>query len=300
MAVQGFMRPVTIDDTNDTMTVTIGIVGPTAVVIPHGVYPCWLPVLEWMRQTFIAAPWDADFVIGFLSDHRIAMAEQADGNITIVWTTPLLGQQLGWYGNLAPGSIHVADDVPALAWFPPYQSHNQERFAVDQGAAWAGTEAKDGDLSGTSTGPDVYRRPFTFQHVAANRALASATRRRVPADSWDADRCFETLCVESRTASSPVAGQQHPKGLYYFPTMAPYQFASDMPMVDPQPALPGVMGSGGVCFEESLVATPDRFVYGMPGVAGARPIQADVPRAREYYECGFDFHTAPARAWTPV
>jgi hypothetical protein len=297
MSRQAFFRPVVIDSTNDELTVTIGGVGPTLISIPNGAWSCWATVLEWIRFELVSG-FSADAVAGFLSDGRVAFADQGGQFITIAWTTPQLGYSLGFTAGVGPATSVTSTYSVDHAWFPPYQFIDQERFSLVQKDAFSGSKAKDGTLAGTSTGPDVFQRTFTYEHVPAELSVREGAIKSGAAQEWHAERTFENLIKLSRTAMAPDAGMPSVKGFYYvqeFSDCGHLTFALDAPLTDAQPDLPETMGSGGICFD--LDATPDWYVFGFPGEAGASAPRASVPRARVWYECGFEMTTAPAPSW---
>jgi hypothetical protein len=300
MARQAFFRPVVIDTTNNRLTVTFGDFGPgpTLITIPSGTWSNWATVLEWIRWELVTG-FSANAVVGFLSDGRVAFADQGGVSIRITWTTPALGYALGFDGPVGPASVVTGTYSVDRAWFPPYQFADQDRFALDQGDAFAGSKAKDGSLSGTSTGPDVFTRKFTYEHCPSELVFREGALAE-GASEWHAERNFETFVKRSRTTMSPVAGMPSIKGFYYvqdFVGCGHLCFANDLPLTDAQPSLPESMGTGDVCFDLTT-GTPDWYVFGFPGEAGwsARP-SASVQRARQWYECGFEMSTAPAPSW---
>jgi len=273
------------------------------LTLPSGVWGSWLPIVEELRAQLVAV--HADYRIGFLSSNILSIA-RTDGHAFALTfpDTPLLADMLGYDRAGHPAaSRQDAVHPPDHAWFPPHQAANQDRFAVNQGEAFAGARAKDGSVSGTATGPEIYERQFTFEHVPARLVFREAAYYVTPGPpevDYDTPRCFETLIKSSRTVYAGTAGQPSPKGFYYVPDMRPYRFATDNPTVDAQPTFPVTVNSGGIRFDMpgAPAATPDRYVFGHCPPDGAAVPSASVPRAREYYECRVEFCTAPAPLWS--
>jgi len=298
MARQAFLRPVVIDATNDTVNVTAGGIGPNPVTLEHGTWANWAVVLFQLYSDLVTT-FSATAKVGFLSDGRVAFADTGANLITLTWATPQLGYSLGFTAAAGPAQVITSTYPVDHAWFPTYQHADQVRFALMQADAFDGSKSKDGSLSGSSTGPDVFHRRFTFEHVAAELAYREGAIIVAAAQEWHPERCFETLIKQARTSYPTQRGWPSCKGFYYvpdFPGNGHLCFATDTPLTDAQPALENDWGGGGILFD--LTATPDWYVFGFPGVAGwtAAPV-ADVPRARQWYECGFEMTTAPAQAW---
>lgn len=299
MGLQMFARPIELTAASNSLTVTYddaGGGGPVAHVITLtiGVYSSIASVLRELVTQITAGVPLANFRVGFLSTNRLAMGTTGVGHtFSVTWTDTPLRDILGWTADFGPVASSTATYTPSHCWFPTYQFADQDRFAIDQKEAFAGSASKDGTISGTSTGPDIYTRPFTYQHVPSALVFASAALT-----TYDGARSFESLIKLARTTQSTVAGAPSPKGIYYVPTMvkAGYYFLTDSPTVDAQPTYPLTQDSGGVEFDH--LTAPDYYVFGFPGVAGANTPKADVPTAREYYECGFEFTTAPAPTWS--
>jgi len=292
---QAFLRPVEIP--TDCSVSIAGAVGPIGITIPNGVWACWASVLTWFQVELAVI--NARFVVGWLNDGRLAIANQHPLDFTITGThangTAFL-RRIGYEaGALALGSQHIADYWTDNAWYPWGQHADQDRYALDQSAAFSGSRAKSGTVSGTTTGPDIYERKFTYQHQPSWKSTREGCLNRSHGIEWEPMSCFERLISESRRVLSSGAGLPSPKGFYYFPRFVELCFATNTPLVDPQPTLPGEMGSGGILFD--LLTTPDSYVFGHCNPDGAAVPDASVPRARAWYNCVFEHATAPAPTW---
>lgn len=285
-----FMRPIEITGDTDSITITPNGGTPTAVTINTGVYSSIQAVLyafETKANSVVGdGVTDIDFGL-YDTDGEVNVRVVFVGNTAKIIFSGDTGPLLGFNYSNSYIATHTGLYRPDSVWLPGYQVANQGRFQPKQKDLFAGAQAKNGALAGTTTGATIYYRKLRFENEQAYNLMEEGITANTRDDGRYDLLHLDYFAKEARTCQTSVADLPSKRGFWFWPD---WQDAIDNPDTMPGGTDGDTDTYNGINFD--LDTDPDLFAFCQFAPAGFRmPQSVDAPTGRVYYHVDFEIHT---------
>lgn len=261
-----FMRPIVIDDDNDSISVS-----GTPYTLAHGTYPNIAAVCKEINTK-------TSLTVTFSSSFHVVLTSGTTFSVT--WTDTALRDLLGFTGSLSSASTYTATYTPEMCWCPTRSRADEREWVLEAQAQWRGSQSRSGYVCGLRTGASVYSTKIEFNALGSHEVLGSRTRSAI-----EAVRCLEYFAAQSRENWSDE-GDPPLGGFYFVPDLTTVTAAASASWTSGNPAT------------FSYTVSPSTWVWCQFNSDWYPSPRQTLGIRSDYTDVDLDIHSATAPTWT--